>query len=212
MGLPQGGAMLVREAEAIVGGKLSETTKMPGPSFGLPAKACITGSKLRQIEGSVCSKCYALKGFYIWPGVEEAQYRRLAQLKHPRWIDAIMTLIQRSGCEFFRWHDAGDLQGVWHLENLCEVARRMPHVKFWLPTREKAFVRQHEREGYKLPKNLIVRVSSAMIGEGAMAGFRHTSGVVKVGATCPAPQQENQCKTCRRCWDARVKHVTYKIH
>ena len=55
--------MLKKEATLITGG-LSKPSKMPGPSFNLPAVACITGSKLVKVAGSTCSGCYALKGRY----------------------------------------------------------------------------------------------------------------------------------------------------
>ena len=51
-------------ANKIVGG-LSAPGKMPEGSFGLSARDCKTGSALRQIPGSVCSQCYALKGRYV---------------------------------------------------------------------------------------------------------------------------------------------------
>ena len=51
---------------AIVG-TLSEPSKMPTYAYSIPAKYCITGSKLRMIANSTCSKCYALKGRYIFP-------------------------------------------------------------------------------------------------------------------------------------------------
>jgi len=68
-----------KEAIKITGG-LSKPSKMPGPAFNLPAQACITGSKLVKIPGSVCSGCYALKGRYRFPNVKEALTRRLEGL------------------------------------------------------------------------------------------------------------------------------------
>ena len=53
--------MLKKEAQKIVGG-LSKPSKMPGPAYNLPARACITGAKLVKVPGSVCAGCYALKG------------------------------------------------------------------------------------------------------------------------------------------------------
>ena len=43
--------MLKKEAKEITGG-LSKPTKMPGPSFNLPATACITGAKHVNVKGS----------------------------------------------------------------------------------------------------------------------------------------------------------------
>ena len=52
--------MLKKEAKEITGG-LSKPSKMPGPSYNLPAAACITGAKLAKVPGTVCYGCYALK-------------------------------------------------------------------------------------------------------------------------------------------------------
>jgi hypothetical protein len=32
------------------------------------------------------------------------------------------------------------------------------------------------------------------------------------GRTCPAPDQSNECKDCRACWDPSVKNVAYGKH
>ena len=65
---------------------LSKPSKMPGFSIGIPAKECKTGAKLRKIKGSVCYGCYALKGCYVFPDVQAAQYKRLRAIKKKKWI------------------------------------------------------------------------------------------------------------------------------
>lgn len=82
--------MKLRDARAITGG-LSFPSKMPGTSYGIPAQACKTGAKLAKVAGSVCHKCYALRGNYQWPAVKAAQQRRLAAINHPQWVDAMVT-------------------------------------------------------------------------------------------------------------------------
>ena len=89
------------KAWAIVGG-LSKPGKMPGWSYGIPAKECKTGSKLREIENSVCYKCYALKGCYVFKVVQEAQYRRLASIRSPLWVGAMAHLINSKKPDVFR--------------------------------------------------------------------------------------------------------------
>ena len=84
--------MKTSEALKLVGG-LSKPSKMPGWAYGLPAKECKTGSKLRQVKDSVCYNCYALKGCYVFKVVQEAQYRRLASVKHELWTGAMALLI-----------------------------------------------------------------------------------------------------------------------
>ena len=36
-------------------GSLSNTSKMPGKSWGINADRCITGAKLAEVEGSICA-------------------------------------------------------------------------------------------------------------------------------------------------------------
>lgn len=195
-------------ANEITGG-LSKPSKMPGYAYGLPAAECKVGSVLRQIPNSVCSKCYALKGRYVFPNVQAAEYRRLEALKDPQWIDAMVHLIQQRKIEWFRWHDSGDIQDLEHLEKIVEVARRCPDTKFWLPTREKKIVRSYKGA---VPNNLVIRVSGAMIDGEEPKGFANTSTVVSAGETCPARNQGNECKDCRACWDRSVVSVSYRAH
>ena len=58
------------EARDYVGG-LSNPSKMPCMSYGLPAQACNVGGTLRDIEGSTCQNCYAYdRGMYVMPNVK----------------------------------------------------------------------------------------------------------------------------------------------
>ena len=45
---------------------LSSTSKMPSKSFGFGAQRCLVGSKLRNVKGSTCENCYAMKGAFTW--------------------------------------------------------------------------------------------------------------------------------------------------
>ena len=93
--------MNTKEAWDLVGG-LSKPSKMPGWAYGLPAKECKTGSKLRQVKGSTCYDCYALKGCYVFKVVQKAQYKRLASIKHPLWTGAMSLLINSKKSEDLR--------------------------------------------------------------------------------------------------------------
>ena len=155
--------MRIGEAE-LIAGTLSEPSKMPGYATSTSAFECKVGSQLRKVTGSVCEGCYATRANYQHPSVKIAHARRLAGLRHPRWVEAMVTLIQNRVSDtdpYFRWHDSGDLQGEWHLANICEVARQTPTVRHWLPTREKALVKRYLRAGGVIPGNLTVRVSGS---------------------------------------------------
>ena len=93
--------MNTQQAWDLVGG-LSKPSKMPGWSYGLPAKECKTGSKLRLVKGSTCYGCYALKGCYVFAVVQKAQYKRLASIKHPLWAGAMALLINSKKSDVFR--------------------------------------------------------------------------------------------------------------
>ena len=198
--------MLKKEAKKITGG-LSAPSKMPGPAFNLPAQAYITGSKLVKVPGSVCHGCYALKGRYRFPNVKEALQRRLAALMDPRWVDAMVVLIDKE--PFFRWHDSGDLQSVQHLKNIFEVCNRTSGTQHWLPTREVKFLPLNFDA---IPKNLIIRLSGHKIDKDAASFWPWTSTVVTAGRTCPAPDQNNECKDCRACWSRDTANIAYGKH
>ena len=201
--------MLKKEAKEITGG-LTYTTKMPGPSYNTPASRCLTGAKLRKVPGSVCSSCYALKGNYKrFPKVEEALERRFQSLGHVSWVTAMATLIK--GHKFFRWHDAGDLQSMQHLENIFEVCRLTPDTQHWMPTREARFLTLMDPD--IVPSNLIIRMSSHMIDQKPVKFWPWTSTVTSGhDASCPAPKQGNTCGSCRACWSRDVKTVSYGKH
>jgi hypothetical protein len=210
--------MLVKEAEAIAG-TLSNTSKMPGYSTSIPAKYCRVGSKLRGVPGSVCESCYGCKGNYtFYPEVQRSLDRRYAGLRHPLWVEAMVTLIVARtdpANPYFRWHDVGDLQDIGHLWRICQVAKRTPEVHHWLPTRERAIVGLYRRT---LPQNLTIRIPAPMIdGDAPRVSAPLVSSTVHkskapIGHRCPSPDQAGKCGDCRACWNRKVGNVSYKKH
>ena len=199
--------MVKKEARQITGG-LSKPSKMPGPAYNLPATECKTGAKLVKVPDSVCEGCYALKGRYNFRNVRLALARRLASLKHPRWIEAMTVLIK--GEPYFRWHDSGDLQSVTHLANIMKVCKATPETSHWLPTREAGLMKVINPAA--IPTNLTIRFSSHMINQKPVKFWPWTSTVSTGDFTCPASKQGNQCGSCRNCWDREVATVSYPKH
>ena len=202
--------MKVKEAKAITG-SMTQTSKMPGLSYSLPAWECKTGAKLRKIKNSVCAGCYALKGNYTrYPAIKAAQYVRLKAITDPRWVASMVTQIKRQ--KFFRWHDAGDIQSMDHLNKIFEVCKLTPETRHWMPTREAQFLNQIKPEA--VTKNLIIRMSSHMIDQKPVKFWPWTSTVTskKEGATCPAPKQGGKCGSCRSCWDRNTPNIEYGKH
>lgn len=173
----------------LIGG-LSNPSKMPCHSWSTPAELCPVGSLLRDVEGSTCKGCYALKGTYVFPVVRLAMARRMEALNHALTVPAFYRefahafarvlnakaentarRVSRGGKitndgSHFRWHDSGDIQSVAHLELIVLIADLTPLVMHWLPTREAAIVKQYQKahpEGF--PSNLTVRMSLQMVNQ-----------------------------------------------
>ena len=202
--------MKKKEASKITGG-LSAPGKMPEGSYNLPASACMTGAKLREIPGTPCYGCYAFKGRYNFPNVKDALSRRLKSLDHPDWVQAMAVLIK--GKKHFRWHDSGDLQGPEHLKKIFEVCKLTPDTMHWLPTQERKLLQFLDPD--IIPPNLIIRLSNAKNDTKPGNAWTHWSTVVKsprAGHVCPAPEQGNKCGSCRACWCQDVKEVQYRLH
>ena len=195
-----------------IAGSLGKPSKMPGRSYGISAKLCNVGAKLAKIPGSVCHGCYAMKANYSYPSVQKAHATRAAGLSSVSWRAAMIKLIGHAGEEWFRWLDAGDLQNLQMLFDIVAIAEALPHVNFWMPTREAGLIKRYQAAFGDFPANLCVRVSAAMIDGRAPAGFANTSTVLTSGATCPAPLQGNKCLDCRQCWSRDVQNVSYKVH
>ena len=217
--------MNIQEAKGIAH-TLSSPSKMPGKGYGLSAHDCNVGRRLAKIKGSVCHGCYALRGAYTWDSAKQAHEKRTKSLREPKWVAAMSKLVARQ--EYFRWHDSGDLQGVWHLEKIVQVAKNCPDTKFWLPTKEYKVVADWLKanpEGF--PKNLFVKLSLYMNdvykkARGILS--KHCSWTGSHTATTNVPEDFNVCKVsnpeikkascdtynCRKCWTN--ENVSYYVH
>ena len=134
------------------------------------------------------------------------------------WVSGMVSLI--GGDSYFRWHDAGDLQGLFHLELIAAVCESTPNCDHWLPTREYGIVKSYIAKHGKLPRNLMVRLS-AMYPDKPVIVPKSLQGVANVavsnvhtdkpiGTACNAPQNNGACGDCRLCWS--TKTVSYALH
>lgn len=208
------------EAEEITGG-LSTTTKLPCRSYDLPIQTCKTGSKLATKKGTICSSCYGNAGWYPKSRVQKNLWARFRQLKNPLWVDAMILLIEHQSPDYFRWHDIGDVQGLWHLQNIFDVCLGTPDTKHWMPTHEHGII-QHalQKGGMIKPSNLTIQLSANemdIIPHELITLARElgctVSGVSNDGNySCPAPGQWGTCGACRKCWDETIFITTFKKH
>ena len=220
--------MLVKEAKAIAN-ITTGNTKMPGTTFAQDSFACNVGSRLANVKGSVCEKCYARRIQKMRPSVDKgytknlANWRKYADLgKTDTWVKAcafqILRQTQKLQEPFHRWFDSGDLDSIEQLIAIADVAKDTPEIQHWLPTREIAIVTEFLAWFGDFPSNLCVRVSGPMVDGPRLKGFPNTSGVHTKGREpenthiCPAPTQGNNCGDCRACWDISCQSVSYKKH
>lgn len=220
--------MNVRQAIKVTGG-LSKPSKMPGRSFSIPAELCKLGSILRQKKNSVCSACYALKGCYVFPVVKNKLQERFNKLGHKLWVKAMACLVNSQSKDFFRWHDAGDIQSIQHLGRIVAVCKLTPNTKHWLPTREARIVSDYQNAGGVIPANLCIRISGQFIGQIPVSNLPistvDANSVVPKTVQCPATEiigyhknnkpihkNDGACGNCRACWSTKVKWVNYVKH
>lgn len=209
--------------------------KMPGTSYALPTWECVTGVKLSHVPGSVCDECYAKDSEKMYPSVRQGRAANFARgtamvatdpERFARFLAFQITHFAEKDREYHhRWFDAGDLPSVAYLRAIVRVCELTPTVRHWMPTREAGFVKQWRKEGGKRPPNLVIRISSTMIGDGPREA-EHTSTVHRdgesfVGHRCPSHEALNRsysvdgspnCGACRACWDSSVANVSYPLH
>ena len=210
---------------------LTNTSKMPSLSFGLPAgESCpmaVYG------ENSICGSCYAGKGSYSWAPVKNAQSVRFEYVRQAckdeqtgNEFVALMTQAleaeakrqYRKGYEqaVFRLHDSGDLFSAAYINLWIRVAQNVPHIKIWCPTRmyrTKNMMILEALLRFSSLDNVVLRPSALFFGEDAptIPGFAAGSTASKDGFSCPASQQNNECRDCRACWDGSLT-ISYRKH
>jgi|TARA_B100000900_G_C20349891_1_gene621861 hypothetical protein len=220
---------------------LSKPSKMPGTSFSVPAQRCVTGAKLAKIPGSVCYDCYALKGAYIWPIVQNAMEYRLDLLNSSEFVSTMVAELNKRRATEHRWFDSGDVHNVAHCLKIIAVCRLTPNKKHWIPTKERKLW-QEALKMESLPDNAVVRYSATMVDKAPPKDWTNSSAVItdkaaSIGKLCEAyrtkkngemishdeyetAKKEKQigkidlgyCGECRACWSPAVKTVSYPKH
>ena len=211
--------MKIKDIEKKIG-TLSNPSKMPSYAWGIPIQYCVTGSKLALVDGTICNKCYALKGHYSFKNVFNAHEIRRKAIELPEWVDYMAELLTQKYKKldksrlFHRWFDSGDIQSYSHLMKIFEVCELTPHINYWLATREYSIIDKIDEKD--VPKNLCLRVSAVKVDSQPPSFWKWTSGVHKdkkaIGRECPAYKQDGECGSCRACWSRKVKQVSYKEH
>lgn len=208
-------------------------SKIHGSTFSTDPRRCNVGSKLVNVVGSTCSGCYALKLSKVYPSAQKSWSDNLDLFRNAvendqviEWCEAIAKQISNisnnkakkgiTGANMHRWFTAGDLDSIDMLRAFCKVAEMLPHIKFWLPTREKALVSRFKSSLNVVPSNMVIRLSAAMVDGAPLQADNsstvHKKGTTPAGFNCPAQLQQGNCGDCSSCWNTEVKNISYELH
>ena len=221
----------LQEAYKMTGG-VSDTSKMPCYSWGIPTSTCRRAKQLMVDEpNSICGSCYAMKGAYNWANVDNAyrcRYNSWKSLPQQEWVNYMVTIldsqkVSKSG--YFRWFDSGDIQSLSMIYQLIQIAERTPNMKHWVATREYKYIDRTMTE--YIPDNMVFRLSHTNvdeldevvsktvddknINESAVVSTKDLKLTPKQ-FTCPSIYQHGECLDCRACWNSKVKQVAYVLH
>lgn len=228
-----------RQERVRVFGLPSRVSKMPGAcSPSLPPTTCNTGTRLRRVDGTPCSSCYAERLRKAYPSAAKRWTQNVRALRRAltgppaareAWIRAGVELLRdearRAGDPRVRWLVAGDLQSTEHLYMITAVALRTPELYHRLPTQEPRLVADATRAGWTAPPNLKLTVSLPRVDSKAPAGApfatsnvwtpEHLEREKPDGTLCQATMTHGACGSCSACWPALgddAKHVIYRKH
>lgn len=196
--------------------KLSQTTKMPGRSWSLPAGSTCPGS--RDATGQVvpvCKACYAKTGNYTYPVPRQMREFNRDDWKRAEWVAEMIDELSME--TYFRWFDSGDVYHPALAFKILLVIQGTPQVKHWIPTRSHTVPRIRQvLERIKLEPNAVVRYSSP--NADGTYDAEHGSTVIPFAdwptnaRVCPSSTQDGKCKSCRACWDKSIPVIAYVGH
>lgn len=205
---------------------LTGTSKMPSPSWSIPAIKSCPGAFFG--ENAICgaskehTTCYATRAMYRYNTVKLAQAARYdwtlkcltSDLGFATFVETLIKAITTTELPVFRVHDSGDMFNARYIKAWYAIAHAMPNVRFWIPTRSWRLpnLLPHLIRLNSLP-NVEVKPSALVIGDNVpvVEGLGGGTGAKREGYNCPASQQNNQCGECRNCWD-KGKVVFYHLH
>lgn len=122
-------------------------------NFSIPAgNDKRTGRLICAFADKCLSLCYAKKGFYNMPAVENALSNRYDASKDENFVERIdKELIKATNKKqvYVRIHDSGDFYSPAYFAKWLEIARLNPSVRFYAYTKSHSFIRGK----FSIPEN-----------------------------------------------------------
>jgi len=136
--------------------KLQKTEKEFGVkifNFSIPAGNDKLTGKITCPFADACLKlCYAKKGFYRMPKVENALSERNQATRETDFVDRItdeLGKVKRDKQIYVRIHDSGDFYSPVYFEKWVSIAKLNPDIRFYAYTKSHSFIR-----GREIPENM----------------------------------------------------------
>lgn len=204
------------------------TSAMDCWSFSLPAgKDGACPMAIENDPQSICSKCYAMTGRYVFSNIIKSQYIRFGWVKESLLNKTFINdMTNKIGAltpnAYFRWHDSGDLFSLEYLQAVTQICNNLPHIKFWVPTRAWRFPH------WKSALSRLDSLSNVVVRYSALYTNDHSPFVSSCGSTviddisklppihtiCPKTLNHSSCgkENCRSCWDKNSNKIAYLEH
>ena len=115
----------------------------------------------RKIKGSICEKCYANQYAKMRPNLAKKLEENTQALTKEIIKEDEIPLINSA---FFRFEAFGDIYNEIHLENYLKIAKKNPHCRFGLWTKNYPLILNYFFD-HKLPDNINLILSSLMVNK-----------------------------------------------
>ena len=145
--------------EILKGMTVNHTQKMQGMvSFSTSNLCNEFCEKMKNVEGSICKKCFADKQLKIQPNTGQKMFRN-------DWVkteEISKKDVPFFNSAFFRFEAFGELETMTQLENYMMLAKYNKHCNFTLFTKRLDLLNKFEG---KKPKNFLIMLSSPLINK-----------------------------------------------
>jgi len=161
--------------------------------------------------------CYACKGQYVFPSVQEAMAWRTLETLGSHFVSSMVAECKRLRNKVVRVHSAGDFYSVEYLQKWIDIAKACPEVTFFTYTRTwhiPSFLPKLQ-EFASLPNVTLwfsVDPSDKHVPE--WDNIARIEGSIGAGeVSCKKQLTEGEsCKTCEMCFDGSHNDVVFHVH
>ena len=205
--------------------KLSQTSKMPCKSLGVPIDKTCSGMLDKQgIIKEICEKCYGEKGAYLWPNSVNHKEHNYQEMHKEEFVPDMIKLLLPM--DYFRWFDIGDVENETILESIYTICSETPNTQHWIPTKCRDLFDNELWKALESLPNVTVRFSSpskkgvytlglhqsvAISDKSQLTSDLFLCRAKSIGFKKNGKPQPKKCHNCRACWHNN-KIIAYELH